>query len=245
MCTPSVRRIRGLNLRVRDLERVVAFYKNTLDLKERGVFGKEAFLQWRAQGEDFLGFFTSPTLGWHHMELRFMASNAQTAFRDLQSKGLLERLRSLGSSEVHAEVLRRWGASGVETFTPLREALLVAELADLDGRMLELIYLKEDYTLLEIPGLLAVEIETPHPDAVAAFYSQVGFIHTPEGLKAASGQKLLIRKGKRVGWVRAMLAISSQAYIRLGQSSTAGGAMSLLDPNGYELIILPEGGVTS
>ncbi len=247
MRNPSVRRICGLNLRVPDLEQAVAFYRNILGLKERGVFGKEAFLQWRAQGEDFLGFFTSPTRGWHHMELRLRASNAQAAFRDLQSKALLERLRSLGSSEVHSEVLRRWVAAGVETFTPLQGALLVAELADPDGRMLELVYLKEDYAILELPGLLAVEIETPYPDAVAAFYSQVGFIHTPEGLEAASGQKLLIRQGERVGWVRATLAISSQAYTRLGKPSrsTAGGAMSLLDPNGYELTILPEGGVTS
>jgi len=247
MRNPSVRRICGLNLKVRDLEQAVAFYKNILGLKERGVFGKEAFLKWRAQGEDFLGFFMSPTLGWHHMELRLIASDTQTAFRDLQSKALLERLRSLGSSEVDSAVLRRWVASRVETFTPLREALLVAELADPDGRMLELVYLKEDYAVLELPGLLAVEIETLYPDAVAAFYSHVGFIHTPEGLEAASGQKLLIRKGERAGWVRATLAISSQTYTRLGKfsRSTPGGAMSLLDPNGYELIILPEGGVTS
>lgn len=242
----SVRRICGLNLKVRDLDQAVAFYKNILGLETRGVFGKEAFLQWRAQGEDFIGFFTSHHGGWHHMELRLMASDAQTAFRDLQSKALIDQLRSVGSSEVNSEVLRRWVASEVETFTPLVGALLVAELADPDGRMLELVYLKEDYAALELTGLLAVEIETPHPDAVAAFYSQVGLLHTPEGSVAASGQKLLIRKGERLEWVRATLAISSQAYTRLAKFSRGmAKRLSLLDPNGYELIILPEGGVTS
>lgn len=246
MSNPSVRRICGLNLKVQDLTQAVMFYTHTLGLKVRGIFSNEAFLKWKTQGEDFLGLFKSQKLGWHHVELRFMAPDVQAALRDLQAKALIDQVRSVGSSEISATVLHRWLPSGVEIFTPLTKAVLIAEVADPNGRMLELVYLKEDYTALELPGLLAVEIESPNPSAVTAFYSQVGFEYTLEGLQAASRQKLLIRKGERLEWVRARLAMSSHIYARLTRASlsTAEG-VSLSDPNGYELIILPEGGITS
>lgn len=180
------------------------------------------------------------------MELLLKAPDVPTALHDLQTKGLIDRLRSVGSSEVRPQALCRWIPSGVETFTPLTEAVLVAELADPDGRVLELVYNRGDSTTLEVPGLLAIEIQTRYPDAVAEFYSQLGFVCTLRGLIAASGQRLLIEEGEQREWVRIVLVVDHQRYVRLKEFSRGlGGIVSLLDPNGYELRVIPEGGIIS
>lgn len=244
MHQPFVRHIRGLNLRVQDLDQAVAFYRTTLDLRVRRALDKEVFLRWATEGEDFIGLFMSRDSGWHHMELRLIALDVQMAFRDLASKSLIPQLRAVGSSEADLGMLYRWVAPPVETFTPLIDTPLVAELTDPDGRVLELVYLKEDYADLELPGLLAIEVETPKPDVLAKFYLCLGFRHTSGGLATVSGQKLLIRKGTRPEWVRITLSVGSQAYAALTKFSKTAGGLNLRDPDGHELIILPEGGVT-
>ncbi len=220
----AVRRILGLNLRVRDLDRALAFYTNALKLMLKGAFRREAFLYWG--GKDFVGLFSGNRVGWHHVEFLLQAVNASAALQQLQEQGLFTHVRSLGSSTMRDETLKDSVPSGIEIFTPLVSAALVAELADPDGRIIEFVYLPEDYIALEIPGLRAIEIASPQPEVVKSFYQQLGFCSSAEGLLAASGQLLKIHSGPRPEWVRATVAAPD-----LLEPNT------LRDPDGHEWII--------
>lgn len=58
MPEPSVRRIRGFNIRVSDLSQALDYYTTIIGLKVYRVFDTEAFLRWAPQREeDFLGLF--------------------------------------------------------------------------------------------------------------------------------------------------------------------------------------------
>ncbi len=239
MKTP-VQRIISLNLRICDLNRSLAFYKDILGLEIKAAYGREAFLQWKPGAEDFLGLFARPSLGWHHVELRLHASDAQTALAYLDSKHLLASLRSVGSSYLDRKALRRYVPPEVEIFTPLTTASLVAELPDPDGRFLELVFLPEAYAEIEVPGWLAIEVESPRPDGVNAFYSQLGLLPTSQGLCCASGQRLVVRQGGRPSWLRATIAVPRDAISRLKDRATTlqEGVVSVEDPDGHAFVLV-------
>jgi catechol 2,3-dioxygenase-like lactoylglutathione lyase family enzyme len=235
-----VQRIIGLNLRVSELNRSLSFFRDILGLEIKGAFGREAFLHWKPDGEDFVGLFARQSPGWHHVELRLHGADAQMALAYLDSRNLLASLRSVGSRDLSQKVLRSYVPPEVEIFTPLTTAPLVAELPDPDGRSLELVFLPEEYAEIEVPGLLAIEVESSRPDVVNAFYSQLGLLSTSQGLCCASGQRLVVHQGDRLSWVRATIAVPSDAIVRLQDRATTlqEGVVKIEDPDGHEFVLV-------
>lgn len=120
---------------VRDLSAALRFYTSTLALLPRGVYGRE----------DFLGLFSARFPGWHHVEFRLMATDPDEALGDLEARNLLRLVRRIGRSYKDQDAVASRVSRGVEIFFPLIQTPLVAELADPEGRSIELVYLSEDY----------------------------------------------------------------------------------------------------
>lgn len=229
-----VRRIRGINLRVRSIDRALPYYVGTLGLWVAGRFRREAFLQWREDGEDFVGIFESLRTGWHHLEVRLLASSPEEAVMDLRARGLLPYVREIGSAWMGRGELARLVGRRIPWAQPLSPVPLVAEVADPEGRAVELIYLPEDRVALETPGLRAVEIATAKAEAVRAFFEQLGFERRGEGLSVASGQQLRVRPMSGGAQIRILFAPADDP----GQRGRSGPALregwSDRDPDGYE-----------
>jgi hypothetical protein len=184
---------------------------------QRGPFEREIFLRWRPSGKDFIGLFLSDHTGWHHLELQLKAATPYEALLHLAQRRLLDQVRSVGSSTMGTSQLRRIIPSGVEIFTPLRQASLIAELADPDGRVLELVYLAEDTMAFEAPILRGIEVTSLQPARVESFYKQLGLVVTAEGLLAASGQLLRIGKGAQPELKRVTVSIEPLGTAKPGR----------------------------
>lgn len=234
------RRIRGVNLFVGDLNLAVEYYERRMGLVLDGRFGREAFLCWRSGGEDFLGLFQGRNRGWHHVEVRLLATDLTEALDDLESRGLMPFVQSAGSS-TSLSALRARMPRSISVFTPLSRSPLIAEVADPEGRMIELWYLEEDYSDMEIPGLVAIEISSARQEQVIGFYERIGFRRTGAALEAASGQRLVVHKGTDRQWIRIVATVSDKVYESLAHSMPASADRSFLlrDPDGYEWIVLP------
>lgn len=217
-----------MNLRVRHLPTSLEFYTVRLGMFVRGSSTREAFLAWAPSGEDFLGLFQSERRGLHHLEVRAFARTADEALTGLESLALVPLIRRAGSTSADDGRLRARLPAASEVFVPLIETPLVAELSDPDGHVLEVVYLPDDSTIAESPGLMAVELAVEDPRASASFYAQVGFALRNGSAYAASGQ--------RVGFMPA----NAGALLRLEAHTHLGippRELEAHDPDGYKWLL--------